>query len=59
MNQPVFSGDFSDYLFFRKEVLTFAEYFDFDDVFICFRDVSISDPSISIQQMLLLLYSSH
>ena len=47
--------------FFRKEVLAFAEYFGFNDVFICFRDVSISDPSISIQQMLLslLLYSSH
>ena len=61
MNQPVFSGYFSDYLFFRKEVLAFAEYIGFDDVFNCFRDVPISNPSISVQQMflLLLLFSSH
>ena len=51
LNPPVFSGDSSDYLSFRKEALVFAEYAGFGDVFIRQRDVQMVDPSISTQQM--------
>ena len=51
LNPPVFSGDSSDYLSFRKEALVFAEYVGFGYVFIRLRGVPVAAPSISAQQM--------
>ena len=51
LTPPVFSGDSSDYLSFRKEALIFAEYVGFGEVFTLLKEVPVADSSFSTQQM--------
>ena len=51
LNPLVFSGDSSDYLYFRKEAIVFSEYVGSGDVFTCLREVPVADPLISVQQI--------
>ena len=52
INPPVFSFDSSDYISFRMEVLLFAEYFRFGNVFIIFKrfqsGIQASTPNKSV-----------
>ena len=50
-NPPVFSGDSSDYLSFRKEAILFAEYVGFGDVFTILKKVPVGDTSLTTQQI--------
>ena len=58
VNPPVFSGDSSDYLFFRKEALPFAEYVGFRDVFTILKTVPFGDTSRTTQQIRDMGYSN-
>ena len=45
---PMFSGDPSDYLSYRKETLLFAEYVGFGDLFTISKKVPVGDTSLTV-----------